>query len=209
MQDRKNDNLDVSINMLYSTFSASKPDLIDGCPCCTDPKEICVLLETDLKQLNADNLGNYSASLFLTMGDEDDFRYFLPRIFEIASTDKNWWPSPEVLIPKLKLSGWENWSAGDKLAVRSFLRAWLNSLIIKEPPNSEEIDAIICGLATVGEDLPAYLKLVGDNLQLVDELCTRNRDRESGKIKLSNNFWKDCSFSTEPYLHFLEQNCSS
>ncbi len=52
------------------------------CPFCVDDEEAEHLLTTPLHELTEQDLAAYSESVFLTVGGIDDFKYFLPRLFE-------------------------------------------------------------------------------------------------------------------------------
>lgn len=89
--------LPQTIDALYAAFAAvRRPTGIVGCPCCIEDKQIAVLLSRPLRELSAEELSSYASSVFLTVGDEEEFRYFVPRILEISATDPGWWPDPEV-----------------------------------------------------------------------------------------------------------------
>src|SRR5882762_1635090 len=98
-----NTEIQAAIEALYAAFSdAPKPMIIEGCPCCIERKDVDVLLTTPLRQITPDQLTNYAASVFLTVGSIEDFLYLLPRILEISACDPSWWPDPEVISGALK-----------------------------------------------------------------------------------------------------------
>ena len=81
--------LDVVIEELYAAFSdVPAPSTIDACPHCVDDKGLEKLLNTDLRDLEPDDLSSYASSAFLTVGDIPDYLYFLPRILEISVKHK-------------------------------------------------------------------------------------------------------------------------
>jgi hypothetical protein len=83
-----NDQLRKTIDAVYAAFaSVPKPLRIDGCACCVDENEVTVLLTKPLREISPSALSSYASSVFLTVGDKQDFRYFLPRILEISVSD--------------------------------------------------------------------------------------------------------------------------
>ena len=63
----------VAVEGLYSAFAdVPKPSGIEGCPCCIERKNTDVLLAKPLRTLAPDELSNYAASAFLTIGSSTD-----------------------------------------------------------------------------------------------------------------------------------------
>ncbi len=113
-----------AINSLYTTFAGvPRPRHIDGCDCCIDKKDIPNLLATPLRELTPNQLSSYASSVFLTVGSEADFRYFLPRILEIAVTQEGWWPDWEVIGRSLTNGHWLEWATPEKAAIIAVLDA--------------------------------------------------------------------------------------
>ena len=71
-----------------------------GCECCSDPKRLHRLAETPVRHLPADDLQDYLYSAMSTVGDEEDFKHFLPRLFELAIQEPDS-VEPELLGIKL------------------------------------------------------------------------------------------------------------
>ncbi len=188
-----------AVEGLYAEFRVPKPRTIDGCPCCTDPKEVCTLLAKGLRELTPDELSNYGSSLFLTMGDEKDFEYFLPRLFDVA-TDQDWWPSPEVLLDKLKRANWTEWSSRRKSAVKRAIDLWFADQIATVEGLAEderlymgsELDKVLCGIAHAGIPLAPYLEVLSNHPEALRFLYERNVSSLLKKKRLSNPFWTDC-----------------
>ena len=108
--------MNQSIDVLYDAFAAvPKPTAIDACSCCVDADEIATLLTNPLRDISPDELSVYASKVFLTVGAESDFRYFVPRIFEILATESGWWPDPEVVGRALARAGRAARHAGSRL----------------------------------------------------------------------------------------------
>jgi hypothetical protein len=199
-----------AVEALYAEFRVPKPRTIDGCPCCTDPKEVCMLLAKRLRDLTPDDLSNYGSSLFLTMGDEKDFEYFLPRLFDI-STDQDWWPSPEVLLGKLKRANWKGWSLRRQEAIKHMIDIWFADEIatLEGAADDErhfigsELDPLLCGIARADIPLRPYLELLADHDVALKFFHECNIDSLLKKKRLSNPFWPDCPDAAAEVIAFL------
>ncbi len=83
-----NNGLEESINNLYKVFSKyKKPLSFPTCECCVSEKEMEFLLSKSLTDLNADELAEYTFDVLGTVGGEEDFKYFFPRILELHTTE--------------------------------------------------------------------------------------------------------------------------
>lgn len=200
-----------AVEALYAEFRVPKPRAIDGCPCCTDPEEICKLLSKNLRDLTPDDLSNYGASLFLTMGDERDFPYFLPRLLDIA-TSQEWWPSPEVLLDKLRRADWQGWPARRQKAVRGVIDRWFADTIAEfEVPTVEEpwrdgsrVDALLCGIAHAGVPLAPYLNELAEHPIALRACFSRHAHAFFKRKRLGDGFWSDCRGAEAEVVAFYE-----
>jgi hypothetical protein len=194
--------LQSAIEQVYAEFHGPKPRTIEGCPCCTDPKEVCRLLTKDLRELAAKDLSNYAASLFLTMGNERDFQYFLPRLLDIA-TAEDWWPSPPVLLEKLKLAHWNTWSEQRRVVVKRVIDVWFAGCLGADQVDGSEIDNLLCGIARADLPLDEYLDALAehpDELQAFFEIHSHAFFKRG---RLGDSFWKDHPVGELAVLDFL------
>lgn len=100
--------LKEATDALYNEFAAPVPPVIEGCPCCIDTSGVDVLLTTPLRQLTGEQLWRYITGAFLTVGGDRDFRYLMPRIFELSAFDDlGEVPDTEIVLGKLKLANWQ------------------------------------------------------------------------------------------------------
>lgn len=60
---------------------------MESCPCCRGPEKVRPLYDRPLRQLMPEDLHFYAFCAMTTMGDVEDFRHFLPRIFELLNDD--------------------------------------------------------------------------------------------------------------------------
>eukprot|EP01035_Chromulina_nebulosa_P046710 gene46710-63278_t len=108
---------------LYRQFAAPTPSVIEGCPCCIETRGVDILLSTPLRTLSGQALWRYVSGAFLTIGSTRDFRYFLPRIFEIALLDPRNSNSAEIVLGKLRRAAWQQWPPGERDANCKLRRA--------------------------------------------------------------------------------------
>jgi hypothetical protein len=197
----------AALERLYREFRVPKPASIDACPCCLDSEDVCTLLARDLRSIAPHELSSYASSVFLTCGSAPDFRYFLPRIFEIAATDRDWWPSPEVAIGKLQRAEWQHWSSDERSAVRTFLMAWLDceARLAATGPDTYDtpVDDLLCGIALAGEDLAPYLERMLRYPPALAAVYAVNASSIATQRKLSNAFWAHRDERGQPLLNFL------
>src|SRR5450756_996906 len=104
------DQIAEAINSLYETFRRyPRPTEIKCCPCgCTEPDVAAHLLVTSLRNLRFLDLADYSFSAISTQGSVNDFRYFLPRLFQ-GIAEESYSYSEESLFHKLRYAKWATW----------------------------------------------------------------------------------------------------
>jgi hypothetical protein len=168
--------LKESIDTLYTVFSnADQPTAIDACPCCISDEEINTLLSKPLRDIEPYDLKNYADCALSTVGELEDFKYFLPRILEILANHTDWWSlvstdsgmydyftNPEMLFSKFKiLAEWRKWPAKEQRAIIDFLVSMLDELLQREKATGWEIDSCMCSLAMCVDDvIPYFQKLI-------------------------------------------------
>jgi hypothetical protein len=184
------------IESLYAAFATvPRPRHIAGCACCVDEKGVDVLLSKPLRELTPDELSAYAASVFLTVGSEADFRYFLPRILEIAVGEPGWWPDWEVVGRALADSRWQEWTASEKAAVVTLLDAEFAECCERKSPLNEgldgsRIDGFLCCLSRSGLDIGPYLTRLASKPAAVLAMFDWNSQHILQR-RLTNQFWED------------------
>jgi hypothetical protein len=165
-----------SIDTLYTVFSnADRPTEIYACPCCISEEEINALLTKPLRDIEPYELKNYADCALGTVGDLEDFKYFLPRILEILAHHSDWWSfvstdlgmydyftAPEILFSKFRISAkWQTWPENERQAIVKFLDSLLDELLYREEVTGWELDSCICSLAMCVDDVvPHCQKLI-------------------------------------------------
>lgn len=184
-----NEALRQAIDALYAGFAAvRRPNGIAGCPCCIGDKEIAVLLARSRRDLTPEELSSYASSVFLTVGGEEDFLYFVPRILEISATDSGWWPDPEVVARALAEARWHEWPVEQREAVARVWDERFTELI--EAAEGSELDSWLCGLARAGLDLAPFLARLSQRPAAVLALYGWHAN-EIVEHRLANGFWED------------------
>jgi hypothetical protein len=201
------DPLAAAVDRLYVAFSGvHRPSVIEYCSCCfSADEERALLAPVALRQLSVDVLRPYAFDVLLTVGDIDDFRYFLPRILEVACTVGFNGPDLEPLAGRLARAQWLDWPAAEQVAVRDVLSAlWATTLAAF--PGEWDVDTVLCALGNAEEDLRPYLAQWMAELRrspasahLLDFLRYGARRNIAG-WELTNAFWGSKGGPVEAWL---------
>jgi hypothetical protein len=155
--------LNCALAAVYDAFDSPVPAKIEGCPCCIDTRNVDILLSAPLKQISGQMLWRYVSGAFYTIGDIEDFRYFLPRILDISINDPSNANDPEIVLNKLRLAGWKTWSASEYAVLAEFLDAWFESALSEDLAEVEEgwlgtrVESVICGASLAGFSIAPWL----------------------------------------------------
>ena len=153
-----------ALEAVYREFEAPAPSVIEGCPCCISTRGTDVLLTTPLRQITGQELWRYVSGAFLTVGDERDFRYLLPRILDVSVTDP--WNAnyPEIVLGKLQLASWLSWSSDEQRAIEEFVDAWFEQALASDLAEADdgwictaEAESVLCGAARAEMPLERWL----------------------------------------------------
>jgi hypothetical protein len=158
--------MQAAAEAVYRAFAGPAPAKIIGCPCCTDPRNLDALLATPLRALTGDQLWRYVSGAFLTIGEEQDFRYLLPRIFDLSASDPGSLPDPEIVLGKLALANWRAWPDARQRAVEAFVHAWFESALARDLELAEtedgwmldQAESVLCGAARAGFPLEPWFR---------------------------------------------------
>lgn len=155
--------LDSAIEQLYVVFQDYPlPASMPPCPCCHSVNSERPLYSRTLRKLRPKDLEQYARDALLVWGGIDEFKHFLPRIFEISTYAEEFsFPEPEIVFSKLDHGHWQTWQQSEQEAVQDFLMAlWRAAL--QQPPcddltSAPEIERWLCTMAHTG-DLSPYLR---------------------------------------------------
>ena len=153
-----------AVESLYEAFARypCRPDM-PYCDCCHAQADIARLCSPALRDLTPDDLDDYSASAVLTWGDIDDFRHFLPRIFELMAIDGfNPLSGAEAIVSRLRHCERRTWPDQEQRALADYFRAFWRLMLASEPQDEHwpwdwSIDTLLCSIAGAEDDLSPYL----------------------------------------------------
>jgi hypothetical protein len=188
-----------AVDRLYVAFAAEpKPADLEACPCCVSREQVAALLgPDDLRTLPADTVADYAAHAMTTVGSASDFRYFLPRLLQLAVTDGFDWPDLEIAVGRLRLAGWLAWPADQQRAVRDVLCAlWDQTL--RQHPSNPDADTVLCAIGNAENDLTSYLATWASFLrtgeaapaQHLSDVLNWSARVENGRWRMRNAFWE-------------------
>ncbi len=81
-----------------------------------------------LRELTDEDLALFAGKVLLTWGDENDYRYYLPRILELTAelkTPYDIW----TLYSRLEDASWKTWEIDEQNAINDFTRELWNSIL--------------------------------------------------------------------------------
>jgi hypothetical protein len=145
------------VEAVYLAFAAAgRPGHVAGCPCCRPLDADRALLDTPLRQLDAETLGEYMFSAITTWGSAEGFRYFVPRILDLLVNDKIDYPDIEVVLGKFPVAGWPGWPPTQRRSVEDLLHQyWIMTL----GSGGRPVEVVLCALGQVFDDLTPLLGL--------------------------------------------------
>jgi hypothetical protein len=141
----------------------------------------------------------------LTAGTERDFRYFFPRMLDIAIHEPDWWPDREVVLGKLSLAQWQAWPERQQAAVIRAAEAAFQADLQDPSDGAWNIDAWLCGLALAGADVRPFLAILSEpqNEGALFAYYEHN-SAPLQKGKLENSFWSDHREAQAPIIAWLK-----
>lgn len=146
-----------AIRNLYRVFSVYRgsPEM-PFCDCCATREEIEQLFARPLSQLDPGDFGTFSNHVALTVGETNDFKHFLPRIFEVMVYADNSPMGPESLIGRLDYVHWRTWPQAEQEALSAFFLAWFRHVLAAFPAEYTAEDCL-AAIAQAQDDLSPML----------------------------------------------------
>jgi hypothetical protein len=187
---------------LYRVFARYKlAPRVDGCSHCVSDTDELRLHSAPLRELRCEDLERFAFKAMTTWGSADDFRHFLPRLFELVAQASDCRTDVEVVIGKLNYGEWHHWPTEEQAAVRSFLRAmWLD--VLGRFPHPLDADTCLCAIGQAEDDLSWYLAAwkIADSesaachfAMFIDQNAPGRQITPHHPWKLRNAFWADRS----------------
>ena len=186
-----------ALEHLYAVFAKySGPRDLGGCPCCTTEEHSKILVSKTLRELASDELEEYARKALTTWGTLNDYKYFLPRVMELALQDSFSYCA-EMMLEKLSYGGFPEWERVERQAVMGVLRSsWCDAI---NAMDTKIADAILCSVGSLVKDVSVLLDDADRvNLDFRSEYAAYCGDPM--KRTLSNSFWKRGSCSYEQVL---------
>lgn len=126
---RMTEKLKHNIENLYKVFAKYRATDMTGSPLHEDlPKWNKELLSKPLRELDEDDLSRFTGKAMTTWGSANDYKHFLPRIFELTAelrTPYEIW----IAFDKLTLAEWQKWTEEEQNVVQEFMLAlWVSIL---------------------------------------------------------------------------------
>ena len=192
-----------AVDELYRVFKPYRLGSdFTGCDDCVSPADSQRLAGIPLRELTVSDLNRYAFKAMTTWGTDRHFRYFLPRLLELAIEDYQAFDFPEVLLGKLRYANWTSWPFVEQDAVCRFLDSfWLRQL--NSPgnfPTDERIRTALGGLAEACDSIKSYLAIWSRQTailpilhlaQLIND--TADEIMTSGTIRLRGNHSAQCA----------------
>jgi hypothetical protein len=152
---------DAAVQRLYEVFESYRfrSDMPCCIPHCFEQSELDMLGAKPLHLLEASQLSSFAFSLLLTSGEVDDFKHFLPRLFELTAQNVAGFVTAEIVIGKLAKADWQTWPDLERAAVGDFLWAWWRLALELDENGREDCFA---GLCCTGDDPSPYLRMWRD-----------------------------------------------
>lgn len=145
----------AALENVYAAFaSVPRPKKIEGCPCCTTPERLAVLTAGPLRSLDEELLSWYGFKSMTTIGDEQDYLYFIPRLLESLDWGFSS-PDPEMTFCKIR-SCKLNESQWD--AVSQYLYAHWQAKLRSSESAENELRNILVAARKFGEPWQGFLQ---------------------------------------------------
>ncbi len=161
------------VEALYEAFRAYRlGDDFYGCPHCGPAEKSRHLAGTPRKQLTAEALEEYLPRAMTTWGTQRHFKYFLPRLLELAYAGSL---GPEcfgTIADKLLYARWSRWPEPERRCVKRFLHAfWSRQLHTPgEFPHEERVFLVAWPLGEACGSLGPFLEYWSGQSELLPAL---------------------------------------
>ncbi|MCE9580580.1 MAG: hypothetical protein K8W52_46095 [Deltaproteobacteria bacterium] len=142
--------------------------------------DVRAIRDRPLRSLDGADLSKYAARALNTWGDQDEFRYYLPRLLELLVRQPGW-TDEATLIQKLESANWRSWPEIEQRAIEAFLRALWMALLsgeVTHPPMAALVQGVAGAGIPVQPIIDAWTSTAGYDaaLQLADLITLSRRE---------------------------------
>ena len=192
--------LNSAIERLYEVFGKYSALVHPSyCTHCVTEAEDLALRTKPLRELSANELRRYSFKAISTWGTVEQFKYLLPRLFQLVIEDKFAY-SPEILFKKPRLGEFASWPDPERNALNAYCNVLWRYALTKYPlldhvRSFGSIDDCLCSVAQLVDDLDPTLRIWDtgtktNTLHLAD-FAAENSSPLLENRRLSNTFWDE------------------
>lgn len=133
-----------------------------------------------LRSLTPEQLTPYAHHALLTCGGVDDFKHFLPRIFELLPDNPGFGCEPELLMDRMNFTAhWREWPECEKRAITDWLSASWDVMLLEETRRGARCGRWLGLLAHATQSLSPWIEKWDDAMR-------------SNTIALDNFAWFVC-----------------
>ncbi len=191
--------LQDAIEHLYLTFQHYRlKTTIYACPYCVSDGDHAKLHTKPLRKLTDNDLEKYAFKALTTWGDADDFRHFLPRLFELEVLHPQrivGLSDPEILFGKLAYADWHTWDIAEQRGIHAYFEAlWSYVVLTHEPTPWTYSDDYLCGIGRAVQTVTPFLLqwqsfLTRTAMENLQRFLEQNENDIMQRGALKNSFW--------------------
>ncbi|MBA4032879.1 MAG: hypothetical protein C0478_18580 [Planctomyces sp.] len=151
-----------------------------------DETKACQMTGNPLRKIPPEAISWYAASAMTTIGNEEDYAYFLPRILELSILENLKFPDLEITGKRIHMSGYSHWPEKRRLALTQVFVAVTSSTLANG--KFFELDSWITAIALTGQDIQPYLAMLEQHPNAVLNYFEGNA-ATLPEGRLRNAFW--------------------
>jgi hypothetical protein len=141
-----------AVEGLYAALATiPRPEKLHASPVHDGEDILGTLTSAPLRELTEKDLALYSGSAITTVGDDRDYRHFLPRILELSVGSMWIGAEPQVTASRLIMASWRGWPEEQRVAILRFFRSAFAAEIERHPNYAEAAADWFCALTILGD----------------------------------------------------------
>lgn len=195
----------------YAVFPSQRPQIVEGCACCTTPQQLEALVRAPRETLTEKDLDFYAFKAMTTIGTADDFRYFWPRLVELAVAD-SLTTDREVLFGKPLYGNHRTWPQPEQAALLTLANA-LSARFAVEALDEDVVDSWLCAVGRLTETLTDFRPFLEPFTQSTDAaranlliLTERNWEDIDTHDRPANAFWSDAPNAAATFVAWFREH---